>query len=323
MPVYNAEKTVLRAARSILESSFKELELVIINDGSTDATESRLEQLTDPRIRFFRRPHQGVAPAFNFGLHQSRAPYIARMDADDFSYPHRLEIQLRQLRSGSLDVIGGRVKIVDEHGRPVSSMLRYQKWVNSLLQPDEIKAYRYVESPLVNPTVMAKSEVFALEYWDNSWPEDYDLWLRVMQRGFRIGKTSEVVLDWIDSKHRITRNDSRYSRKAFDECKRHYLLEDTLKDVPTVDLWGAGKTGKPWFHWLRKSGVSVRRIIEVSPRKIGLRLHEVPIVDPDKAPETDGVPMIIAVGAAGARELILKHLSRRGYVAGIDAWFVA
>jgi len=96
-----------------------------------------------------------------------------------------------------------------------------------------------------------------------------------------------------------------------------------LANVETVDLWGAGQTGKPWLRWLQSAGVSVRRIFEVSPRKIGHRIHGSPVIDYQEMPPADTVPLIIAVGADGARKMIEDHIVERGYVSGVNAWFVA
>ncbi|MCH8828743.1 MAG: hypothetical protein IID45_04110, partial [Planctomycetes bacterium] len=69
--------------------------------------------------------------------------------------------------------------------------------------------------------------------------------------------------------------------------------------------------------------IDVRRCYDVSERKIGETIHDVRIAHPDEMPDADGAPLVIAVGAAGARELIAEHIRRRGHVPGIDAWFVA
>ena len=99
MPVYNAEGFVEAAARSILDQTFTDLELIAVDDGSTDGSGAILDRLAaaDPRLRIVRRPNTGVTGALNDGLAAARAPLIARMDADDVSAPTRLEKQLAYL----------------------------------------------------------------------------------------------------------------------------------------------------------------------------------------------------------------------------------
>ncbi|HAV61496.1 MAG TPA: glycosyl transferase, partial [Verrucomicrobiales bacterium] len=87
MPVRNAGATVDRAVHSVLASTFADFEFIIVDDGSIDTSAAVVEALGDPRIRLFRRPAEGIVAALNFGLAQCRGEHIARMDADDFSYP--------------------------------------------------------------------------------------------------------------------------------------------------------------------------------------------------------------------------------------------
>jgi hypothetical protein len=203
-------------------------------------------------------------------------------------------------------------------------MRRYERWINvETLKSEQIAALRFVELPLVNPTILARRCYFELGCRDCDLPEDYDLMLRASAAGMRFGKVPEVLFDWSDGPGRLTRTDPRYSAEAFMRCRRMHLLAGPLHGVGAVDLWGVGKTGKPWLRWLQAEGIAVRRAYEVSVRKVGVRIHGVPVAHPDEMPTADGTPLVIAVGAEGARELILPHIASRGYAAGRDAWFVA
>ena len=323
LPVYNSQSTILRAAQSILDSDFDDFELLIVDDGSTDNTYRQVASLNDRRVRVLRKKHEGVVSTFNVGLRNTQARWIARMDADDVSTADRLGKQLSVLQSDSVDVVGGKVKILDFEGTPVPSMLRYETWINSLIDATSISAFRFVESPIVQPTVMARREVFELGYRDGPWPEDYDLWLRAMRQGFRFAKIADLVLTWTDHNRRLTRSDARYSPEAFDRCRQMHLLEGPLKGIPSVRLWGAGKTGKPWLRWFRSNNIAVHTLIDVSQRKIGEMIHGVRVSAPDDLPRADNQPLIVAVGAEGARELILNHIKNLGYVPGENTWFLA
>ena len=244
------------------------------------------------------------------------------MDADDVSHPARLERQLSLLHDSGADMVGCQVRIVDALGQAVGSMRRYEQWSNSLIEPSRIAAMRFVELPIVNPTLMTRREVFELGFRDGPWPEDYDLCLRALGQGRTAAKVPEVLFDWIDSGDRLTRTDARYSPEAFDRCRKIHLLDGPLSGKTTFDLWGAGQTGKPWLRWLQSEGFTVRHAVEVSPKKIGTRIHGVPVIADTALPLPDGTPLIIAVGAAGARELIEADLVKTGYLPGKDAWFV-
>ena len=322
LPVRNAAKTVERAARSILQSSFKEIELVVIDDGSTDGSSDIIRKISDSRLRLFQQGKEGICAAANRGTAEAHASIIARMDADDFSHPRRLEKQFELLHRNNFDIVGCQVKIIDIHGKAVETMHRYESWSNSLTEPDQIAAMRFVELPIINPTLMARRKVFELSYRPGDWPEDYDLCLRALGKELRAAKVKEVLLDWIDSSNRLTRKDARYSPEAFDRCRRTHLIEGPLKGAKEVDLWGAGKAGKPWLRWLKDKGFKVRHIIEVSPKKIGTKIHGVPVICSNDLSAPKEAPLIIAVGAAGARELIEAELIKKGYNPGKNAWFV-
>lgn len=323
IPAFNAEATIRRAVDSILTGTFRGLECLVVNDGSTDDTAHVVRAIDDDRVRLIELEHHGVARAMNEGVARAEGNLIARMDADDWSHPERLAWQVEALKSLQLDVVGGLVRIVDGEGRSVASLKRYELWVNSCRTHAEICAYRFVESPIVNPTALARREVFELQCRDGDLPEDYDLWLRAIQAGFRFGKVPEVVLDWIDGSGRLTRTDERYSFAAFDRCRREHLLNGPLANAGRCNLWGAGQTGKPWLRWLMEAGLRVDFVVDVSPRKIGRNIHGVEVISHEQLPAAAGDPLLIAVGAVGAREKIELALAARGYRVGENAWFVA
>lgn len=301
MPVYNAESTVAFAVRSILNQTLADLQLVVVDDGSTDCSAEVVSAITDPRLTFVQEHHHGVSRTANTGLKHATSKIIARMDADDFAEPDRLKAQLQLLQQRNLDVVGCQIRITKPSGEAVPSMSRYQHWINTeTVSHQEMMALRFVEFPLVNPTILAKREYFELQFADSEFPEDYDLMLRAASCGMIFGKVMAPLLNWTDGQHRLTRTNARYSDTAFMACRRHHFYNDVLTSVDTVDLWGSGKTGKQWFRWLQAAGLSVRRIIEINPRKVGTFLDGVPVIHCDEMPSNDGTAMVAAVGAMGA-----------------------
>jgi glycosyltransferase involved in cell wall biosynthesis len=323
-PVFNGAWTIARAVRSILDQTLRKIELIVLDDGSTDETVDIVRKIRDPRLRLIQRAHRRVAQATNTATKLTNTPFIARMDADDFSYPLRLERQLKLLREQKLDVVGCQIHILNESCHVQRSMRRYERWINEETSDGEqISALRFVEFPLVNPTILARRSYFEMGFRDCDLPEDYDLMLRAAAKGMRFGKVGEVLFDWTDHPARLTRTDSRYSPEAFMRCRQLHLLAGPLRDVSRVDLWGVGQTGKPWLRWLQGRNIAVRRSYDVNERKVNERIHGVRIAHPSEMPGADGTPLVIAVGADASRKLILPHILSRGYVSGSDAWFVA
>ena len=324
LPVFNGAGTIARAVRSILDQTLREFELIVLDDGSTDETVAVVRKLRDPRLRLIQCAHLGVATAANTATELAVAPVIARMDADDFAYPLRLEKQLQLLHEQNFDVVGCQVRILNESGHVARSMHRYEHWINQeTIDSQQISALRFVEFPLVNPTILARRSYFEMGFRDSDLPEDYDLMLRAAAQGMRFGKVDEVLFDWTDHPGRLTRTESRYTFEAFTRCRQLHLLAGPLCDVDRVDLWGVGQTGKPWLRWLQAQNIAVRRGYDIDGGKVNEIIHGVCIAHPSEMPSADGSPLVIAVGAKDARELILPQILARGYVPGSDAWFVA
>jgi glycosyltransferase involved in cell wall biosynthesis len=324
LPVFNGAQTIDRAVCSILDQTLREIELIVVDDGSTDQTAAVVREIRDPRLKLHQSAHCGVAAATNAATELAVAPIIARMDADDFSYPQRLQKQLQLLHTQNLDVVGCQVRILNELSGISISMNRYERWINEeTIDGEQISALRFVEFPLVNPTILARRSYFELGFIDADIPEDYDLMLRAAAGGMRFGKVNEVLFDWTDHPGRLTRTDSRYSLEAFMRCRQTHLLARPLRNVNRVDLWGVGQTGKPWLRWLQSQNIAVRRGYDINKRKVNNTIHGVPIAHPTEMPAADGTPLLIAVGAENARAIIRPRLLERGYVPGVDAWFVA
>jgi glycosyltransferase involved in cell wall biosynthesis len=177
LPVYNAASTVLDAVHSILEGTFEDLELVVLDDGSTDESFKVLKSIDDPRFVLKQTRHQGVVETANKAASLAKADWIARMDADDISHPHRLEEQWNFGKRHHCDIISGLVNIVNLRGNPVQSMQRYQRWLNSLTSHEDILAHRFIELPMVNPSILARRDLFINKCRNGDFPEDYDQWL--------------------------------------------------------------------------------------------------------------------------------------------------
>ncbi|MGL2995217.1 glycosyltransferase family 2 protein [Flavobacterium sp. TSSA_36] len=179
LPVYNASKFLTESIKSMLEQTFTNFELIIINDGSTDNSQSIIESFDDKRIRVFQKPNTGLIDSLNLAVAHSRGSWIARMDADDISAPNRLEEQIKFIDSG-VAVIGTQVTLIDENGKP------YGK-TKLATNPEEILAnLKKHISNVVHPSVLInKTLLLKVGGYDPKMhvAEDYDLWLRISKIG--------------------------------------------------------------------------------------------------------------------------------------------
>jgi glycosyltransferase involved in cell wall biosynthesis len=121
MPAYNQERFVAQAIESVLGQTFQDWELVVVDDGSTDATAEVVLQYSDPRICYFKQENRGVSAARNLGLAKGRGEYLAFLDADDTYFPRKLEAQVKCLEHNSSAGLAYSSRItIDQHGNPLA-----------------------------------------------------------------------------------------------------------------------------------------------------------------------------------------------------------
>jgi glycosyltransferase involved in cell wall biosynthesis len=328
LPVRDAAATLDACLDSLAAQTLADHEVVAVDDGSRDGSSEllRARARSDPRLRVLGTPPRGLVPALNLALAEARAPLVARMDADDRARRERLSRQVERLEGDpSVDVLGCRVHLAGAGAPAGAGMRAYVRWQNALLDHGAMARDRFVESPLVHPSVaMRRATLRRLGGWRAfDGPEDYDLWLRALHEGLRFAKLAEVLLDWHDSAGRLTRADPRYAPARFLALKLEWLARGPLAGGRPAVVWGAGPVGKGWSRALRAAGHEVQAFVEVNPRKIGARVHGVPVVAVEEAARLRGPLHLAAVGQPGARERIRAEAARLGLAEGADLVAVA
>lgn len=247
---------------------------------------------------------------------EARAPLIARMDADDVALPERLELQAAAIEEEGLAAVGGRVEYFPE---PTDGMRAYAEWLNSLVTVEAALRDLWVECPLPGPALMARAEL--VSYRDRGWPEDYDLVLRLWERGGRFRNVDRLVHRWRDHPERLTRTQPAYTLAAFRRCKVHFLRRTLLGDGRAAVVWGAGPTGKAFARELLAAGTPLAAFVEVDPRKLGKRIHGAPVVPVERAADFSGALALGAVSGPDGRARVRELAAGLGLVEGRD--FVA
>lgn len=115
MPLYNAEQFVESAVKSILTQTYSNLELIMVDDFSTDSTARIVEQISDDRVKlYYNDQNHGISYTTNLAISKCQGKYIALMDDDDISEPNRLDLQVSFLENNpSIDILGGRGLVID------------------------------------------------------------------------------------------------------------------------------------------------------------------------------------------------------------------
>ena len=324
LPCFDAAQTLSAAIQSIRVQTFEDWELIVVDDGSTDASVEISEDAAraDDRIRVVRLPHAGIVEALQRGCEAAHGPLIARMDADDVALPSRFEEQVRLMeRDGGVALCGTQVRMAG--GTIGYGRNRYETWVNALVTHEEIVRELFIECPIPHPTFMIRRSCYEAlgGYRDNGWAEDYDLCMRAFLAGMRFGKVAQPLLDWTESPQRLSMISPRYGLDRFRALKRHYLFMTYLKEANRFYQWGAGEVGKAWLReWGDRKPIAA---VDINPHKIGRTIHGVPIVPPDALPEPGQGFTVVAVGAPDARREIRAWLIPRRYRELRDFLFLA
>lgn len=198
LPVRNGMPWLPAALDSLLRQTLRDIEVLVLEDGSTDATVEALAGCRDDRVRVITTGGLGIAAALNLGLDAARGAYIARQDADDESLPQRLARQAACLDARpDIDVLATVTDYVDIDGRPLDN-----EWVRAVRRqhdaaqtPEAIAALMPVTCCLTHGSVMMRAAVLrgAGGYRPAFVPaEDYDLWLRLLPR-HRFAKLGEPL----------------------------------------------------------------------------------------------------------------------------------
>ncbi len=329
IPALNCAESIGEALISCLSQEYSELELVLIDDGSTDNTYDIVSTVAeqDPRIRIIRQPNGGIANALNAGLRSlaDDVEYIARMDGDDIMLPGRIAAQVDYLdKHTEISVVTGRVKVGCLGGQlKQDGMVRYVQWLNSHSSAEDFARSMFIESPVCHPAAMIRRK--ALEdvggYHDMAWTEDYDLWMRLHLAGHRFGIIDQDVVIWRDHVDRVTRTNPKCAPEIFYDLKAHFLAMRTKN----VRIWNAGRDGKRLARSLAANGIHIHSFIDIDPKKIGgVRRGNIPVVSNDSLTgPNDGPLIVIAVGIPTVRPEIRAELIEKGYVEGHDFIFAA
>ena len=219
MSVYNGEKYLAEAIKSILSQTYKSFEFIIINDGSTDKSLEIIHhyQELDDRIVLISRENRGLIASLNEGIKKAQGKYIARMDADDSSLPTRLEEQVEFMENNTDIGISGCAVI--RFGENIKTLY------GSLLKNNEaIKSELLFSSPFAHPSVIMSRKVI-LKYnlfYDNNFlhAEDFELWTR-MAKVTKMANLSKPLL-----KYRVVA--SSITREANKNIEERYLIHKKI-----------------------------------------------------------------------------------------------
>ncbi len=260
MPVYNCALYIRESLESILNQSYKDFQLLIIDDASTDQTVSIIKSYSDCRIRLIEKPaNTGYTNSLNLGLQQAKGEYIARMDGDDISALNRFELQVQAFeRNPALVLCGSNIEFIDSN--------EIRKFP---LSHDEIKVTFLTYSCIAHPSVMMKRSFLVsqhMHYNNLREPaEDFDLWVRMIQKG-ELMNLEEPLLRYRVHADQTSQTKYEIQQKNGLIIRILYLSNIVDKEVAEKFFQGlkvaqSGDTGEElaYLNWLIKENDYLRK----------------------------------------------------------------
>ena len=248
IPTFNRAATLTRAIDSVLEQSYQNFSLIIVDDGSTDETQNLLQQYkTNSHIKYLSKKNAGVSSARNFGVQHSTSAWICFLDSDDQWLPQKLEKQIEYITKHPDCVFLHSEEIWIRNNVRVNPKNKHSKKSEDLFK-------RSLEFCLISPsTVMMKRELFNLYGPFNEELvvcEDYDLWLKILARheaGFQVGFIEEALI-------------KKYGGHA-DQLSTQYVAMDYYRIKSLIDLFHAGDLAEEKKEWIKTELVKKGKIL--------------------------------------------------------------
>ncbi len=235
IPLYNREKEIGRAIEGILNQTYTDFELLIIDDGSTDNSLQVVNSFKDKRIRLVRNDkNKGVVYTRNRAFELAKGEYLAINDSDDYSYPERIQLQVDYLdKNKEVGILGGQAKRI--YSNNTHDIWKYP------CRSEEIKCRLFWGSSMINSTLMMRKDLmqkYNLNY-NSNFPvaEDYDLFERA-QEYFALRNLDRVCIEYYSHPDNLTNTQQELMNlKAFDINKRQLEKLNIILSPEQMYIW--------------------------------------------------------------------------------------
>ncbi len=230
LPCYNARATIDTALNSLVQQSYRDLEILVIDDGSDDGTSDAIRRhaARDRRIRAERSDtNNGLIVTLNHGLQLARGAFIARIDADDIAARDRISTQVAFLMAHpDIAVLGsGEYRIDANTGRPLKSNPVRCFW------PVGTRFMSLFANPVSHPTIMARAPILRSYRYGGthhaSHTEDYELFARMLADGHQFANLPQRLVTRLIGPHGVSARNEAQQINNFVECARRHLARET------------------------------------------------------------------------------------------------
>lgn len=229
MAAFNAERYIAQAIESLLVQTYSNFELIIVDDGSTDRTREIINQFSDARIiKLFSDANRGLTTTRNHIASMAKGKYLALLDADDFAEPDRLASQVEFLENGYADLCGADHYTLNQ----VTGEIKKSKQRHS---DANIRALLCVCSPVCNPAMMGKAEIFKRFPYQPQYThaEDYCLWIDIALAGYRFANLKKKLITYRLHSSQTSVKHYQEARDVFLNAQSRYLTALGISEAYT------------------------------------------------------------------------------------------
>jgi glycosyltransferase involved in cell wall biosynthesis len=267
---------VWECLQSIINHTYTNWELVIVDDDSTDNSFSLVSAFAkkEERIKLFKNSGNGIISALQLAFKHSSGTLITRMDSDDIMRPEKLNVLAKNLMAhGKRHVAVGMVNYFSGTGI-LDGYKSYEIWLNALTKNGSNYSEIYKECVIPSPCWMTyREDLIACDaFTPNRYPEDYDLAFRFYKHNLKCIPCDDILHDWRDYGDRTSRTHEHYAENHFIPLKLDYFLELDYNPEKTLVVWGAGKKGKFIARSLIEKHMDFEWVCD-NPKKVGKDIY--------------------------------------------------
>lgn len=230
IPVYNCEKYIKRCIISCLNQTYPDIELVIVNDGSTDQSEEIIKKFSDKRIKYFFKKNSGVSDSRNYGLKKSTGFYIMFADADDWLEKNAVEIMVNNIEEKGLDAIRANYRIAKEKSNgKITFKYNKKTFTKKSIEIKDVligKVYCYVWLLIIKKESIGDNILFDKSL---AMMEDNDFYIQLILNNLKIGTTTRITYNYYVNKKSASLSTNNFLRNGKNILILREKTEEKLK----------------------------------------------------------------------------------------------
>ena len=221
IPTYNREKVIVNSISSVLDQSYQDIELIVVDDGSTDNTEGVIRNISDPRVRYIRQNNQGACAARNLGITESKGEYVAFQDSDDVWKPDKLQKQMQiMIDHPEVDIVSCKT---------ICERIGGTSFISLNNQPGGILTRETGPYGISTQTLLVRKRVFERTLFDTNVTryQDLDFMLCAMKNGFSVFVVPEILVERHHEANSISNHPERiYSMTQYFQKKHPDVMNN-------------------------------------------------------------------------------------------------